>query len=151
MIALTDNIEACLNIRRKVFIEEQGVAVSEEIDELDFPGSPAEHFLVTNEAGEPVGTFRVRREEHPESFGIDGRAVRLQRFCFLKEARMKGFGRDAILFAERYYREKGIAAICLDAQLSASGFYEKLGFHYTSDVFEEAGILHRSMAKSLLG
>lgn len=151
MIALTDNIEACLNIRRKVFIEEQGVAVSEEIDELDFPGSPAEHFLVTNEAGEPVGTFRVRTEEQPEHFGIEGTAVRLQRFCFLKEARGQGFGRETILFAEQYYREKGFDAICLDAQLSASGFYEKQGFRYTSGIFEEAGILHRSMAKRLRG
>ena len=54
--------------------------------------------------------------------------------------------------------EKGIPAIkskmnckkiCLDSQLHAAGFYEKLGFKVTSDEFLEEGVIHVAMELEL--
>jgi predicted GNAT family N-acyltransferase len=42
-------------------------------------------------------------------------------------------------------RQRGIKELCLDAQLSVIGFYEKLGFVAEGGIFPDAGILHRAM------
>ena len=39
--------------------------------------------------------------------------------------------------------------ICLDSQKHAIGFYEKSGFHVTSDEFLEEGVLHVTMELDL--
>jgi predicted GNAT family N-acyltransferase len=46
-------------------------------------------------------------------------------------------------------RQRGYRRAMLDAQLHAEGFYLKLGFTPVGEVFEEAGIMHRKMERSL--
>lgn len=133
-------IADCVGIRREVFVKEQGVPVELEIDGFDEPGSGCLHFLVFD--GErAVGTFRAYFETAD--------TVHLQRFCVLKEARGKGFGRAAFLFAEGFFREKGAKKLTFGAQCTAVGFYEKLGCAVVSDVFTDAGMPHVTMEKVL--
>ena len=140
IVTAQDRIGDCLGIRLKVFVEEQGVDPSLEIDDKDEPESGCEHFLLI-EGGRPIGTFRAYFE--------DERTVHLQRFCLLPEARGYGFGREALRFTEGYYTAKGASKITFGAQVSAIGFYERCGYMVVSGVFDDAGIPHRTMEKRL--
>lgn len=128
-----EELEKCLEVRRKVFIEEKGVPAEIEIDEFDKDFSSCEHFTVY-EGEIAVGAFRIRR--------LDKSTARLQRFCFLSEYRDKGFGKKALAFIEDYCRKEGIKLITADAKFDVSEFYVKCGYSVVSDVFEEAGVPH---------
>ena len=58
-IARTADIAACRALRRRVFIEEQGVSEADEVDDLD---GEAIHLLAVA-AGRPVGTAEGPRRE----------------------------------------------------------------------------------------
>lgn len=127
-------------IRHNVFTIEQNVPVEIEVDEYDTLHSISDHFLVVYHL-QNIGTIRVKKEKD---------TIRLQRFCILKEYRKLGIGRQVISFIEKYYKERNIYRVILDAQYSAYPFYEKCGYHCISKKFMEAGILHIKMAKDLL-
>lgn len=138
-----DRIPDCIEIRRRVFVEEQGVPWELEVDGFDEPDSPCEHFLMLVEEDGltlPIGTFRAYFETDD--------AVHLQRFCILKEYRGRGFGRAAMDFIREYYRDKA-ARITFGAQCTAIPFYEKCGCRCVSDVFLDAGLPHRTMVLEL--
>lgn len=134
-----DRIADCIEIRRRVFVEEQGVPWELEVDGFDEPDSPCEHFLMLD-GDTPFGTFRAYFETED--------TVHLQRFCILKEYRGRGFGRAAMEFIRNYYRDKA-ARITFGAQCTAIPFYEKCGCVCTSDVFLDAGLPHRTMVLEL--
>lgn len=140
IIRANNRIGECIELRKRVFVSEQGVDISLEIDELDEPESGCEHFLMI-EGGVPIGTFRA--------FFEDGETVHLQRLCLLPEARGKGFGSGALRFAEGFFTAKGAEKLTLGAQVRAMGFYEHCGYNVVSDVFDDAGIPHRTMEKKL--
>ena len=56
MIARTDDIAACIAIRREGFIDEQNVPEAEELDDLD---AGAIHILARDVEGEAWGTARL--------------------------------------------------------------------------------------------
>lgn len=140
IIRANGRIADCIEVRRRVFVREQGIDEALEIDERDDPASAAEHFLML-EGGVPVGAFRAYYE--------DETTVHLQRFCILKEYRGKGFGRDALRFIEGYYTAKGARRITFGAQITAIPFYERCGYKCVSGFFDDAGIPHRTMEKEL--
>ena len=140
IIRAQGRIADCIEVRKTVFVEEQGIDVSLEIDGFDDPDSGCEHFLML-EDGRPVGTFRAYFED-PET-------VHLQRFCILREYRGRGYGREALRFAEGYYTAKGAKKLTFGAQQTAIGFYERCGYRVVSDFFEDAGIPHKTMEKAL--
>ena len=45
--------------------------------------------------------------------------------------------------------DDGYESVVLHAQVPVVGFYERLGYEVTSEEFEDAGIPHREMRKSL--
>jgi predicted GNAT family N-acyltransferase len=123
-------------IRRRVFIEEQHVP--EEI-ELDDDDSRAVHVLAL-QGGLSVGCGRMV---------ANGQYVKIGRMAVLREWRGTGIGRALIEFLVTYAQRQGFRHAVLDAQLHAEGFYSKLGFAAIGEVFEEAGIAHRRMERSL--
>ncbi len=136
----TGLLNECLKIRSRVFIEEKGVPKELETDEYDISGGICEHFLIKD--GEKyIGAFRCIR--------LDNGTVKLQRFCFLKEYRGRGFGKKALEIYEKYCAERGVKTVVLDAKFEVHRFYEKCGYEKESDVFEEAGIPHIRMRKEL--
>ncbi len=140
IIPANSRIEDCINIRRRVFVEEQGIDISLEIDDKDRPESGCMHFLLI-EDGSPCGTFRAYYENE--------NIIHLQRFCILPEFRGRGYGRDALKYIEGYYTAKGAELITFGAQITAIPFYEKCGYQCVSDFFDDAGIPHRTMQKRL--
>ncbi len=139
-VKTNEELKYCLEVRRRVFIEEKAVPKEIEIDEFDKDASCCEHFVIF-ENEKAVGTFRVRR--------IDEEKIKLQRFCFLNEYRGKGFGKKALDFIDGYYKKEGLKLITADAKFEVSGFYEKCGYKVVSDVFLEAGIPHVKIEKKI--
>ncbi|RKX55654.1 MAG: N-acetyltransferase [Thermotoga sp.] len=127
-----------LDIRKRVFIEEQGI---EEKDDLDGKDRRSVHLLVLL-GTKPVGTARLRK--------IGDHSLKLERFAVLKEFRGIGIGKNMIYEIEEYARKMNIERLILDAQMYVKGFYEKLGYSVCSKEFYEAGILHVRMIKRLI-
>ena len=133
-------LERCLEIRRRVFIEEKGVSPDIEIDEHDRLGGEYKHFIVSNNEAD-VGTARcVKTSEN---------SVQVQRFCVLAELRGRGFGKAVMELIEDYYKDKGINKIELHAKYSVHKFYEKCGYKKVSDIFVEADVEHIKMEKEI--
>lgn len=133
-------LERTLKIREEVFTIEKGIPKNIDVDEHDKLLGICDHFLIQYNSKD-VGTIRCMRLEN----GI----VRLQRYCFLKEYRKLGLGRETLKYIEKYYKEKGIKEITLDSKYHVVEFYEKCGYDKVSDIFMEAGVEHIKMKKSI--
>ena len=136
-IVVTEDLAACHALRRTVFIEEQNVPEELEIDDLD---EIAIHLLAFLD-DRPVGTARLF---------VKGEVGKIGRVCVLPEARGTGLGAALIRAALDSLRATpGIRQAKLGAQVSAIGFYEKLGFTAQGPIYDDAGIPHRDMVHPL--
>lgn len=124
---------ALIEIRRRVFIEEQ--AVPEHL-ELDGEDADALHWLAL-EHGAPIGTLRLLRDGH------------IGRLAVLAPARGRGVGSALLGAALARARAEDWREVYLHAQLHALGFYENHGFHARGPEFLDAGIVHREMRLTL--
>lgn len=136
----TDMLERCLEIRANVFTFEKGVPKEIEVDQHDRPDQSCDHFLVRY-GNRDVGALRC---PHTTT-----ETIRLQRFCFLKEYRGLGLGKNVMAYLEDFYKSRGFKRIEMDAKYAVSGFYEKCGYEKVSDVFIEADVEHIKMRKHL--
>lgn len=130
-------IEACLEIRRIVFVDEQNVPHEYEIDGLD---DAAYHMLALKD-GQPVGTARALLLD-------DGKAAKIGRVSILKSERGLGIGHMIMKAFEEDPRLASVAFLKLEAQTHALPFYEKLGYEAYSDEFDDCGIPHLRMRKA---
>ncbi|MDO3677238.1 GNAT family N-acetyltransferase [Paenibacillus ehimensis] len=136
-----EQLRSCFAVRIRVFVEEQGVAPEEEMDDYDASPSAARHFLIMN-GNEPAAAARW--------IMYDGKTAKLQRIAVMKPYRGQGIGRQIIQAMEEDVRAQGVPAVILDAQTQAEAFYEKLGYRTISDEpFLDAGIWHVRMRKEL--
>jgi predicted GNAT family N-acyltransferase len=136
-LALTaEAIETCLRLRWTVYVEEQGVRPSEEVDEHD--RTDAVHALALVD-GVPSGTGRFIFEE-------PGRA-KIQRMAVIDDVRGRGIGRALLDFLEAEARTRGARTFTLGAQVRARPFYEKAGYTAVGEVFDDARIPHVRMDK----
>jgi predicted GNAT family N-acyltransferase len=126
-------------IRRRVFIEEQGVP---ELDELDGKDGERTHFLARDAAGRAIGCACLR------PYGAQHKA---ERVAVLPELRGSGLGRDLMEAVESHARAIGARDLVLHAQAAVVAFYEKLGWQSVGPRFFEAGIEHQRMEKRLKG
>ena len=129
----TTDIAACQALRRTVFIEEQGVS---ETDELDGRDAEALHLLAWD-GDAPVGTARLL---------VSGDIGKIGRVCVLPPYRKNGFGTALIGAALDMLRaQPGLTTARLGSQTHAILFYERLGFTAHGPVYDDAGIDHRDM------
>lgn len=136
-IEVTHDIATCQNLRRVVFIEEQGVSQADEVDGLD---DQAVH-LLARDGERPVGTARML---------VKGTVGKIGRVCVLPAVRGTGLGAALILAAlDELRRHPGVTEAYLGSQSHATGFYEKLGFAVEGEEFLDAGIPHRHMRRAL--
>lgn len=137
-----EDIAACLQIRRVVFIHEQGVPESEELDELD---EVCRHFIATHSkqspAREAIGTARIL-------FLEDGTA-KAQRVAVLREHRRGGVGAALMFALEGEAARAGSSTLVLASQVSALPFYQRIGYEAFGELFIDAGIDHRMMKKAV--
>ena len=125
-------------IREEVFVSEQRIPAELEWDAAD---ATARHAVAFNRIGAALATGRL--VEHAAGVGKIGRmAVR-------RAARGSGIGRavlEALLVAAR---ERGDRQALLHAQVGATSFYTEAGFQSRGAEFDEAGIRHVEMVRSL--
>lgn len=129
--------ELAFEIRRKVFVEEQGVPEHLELDEHD---DTAVHFIVLD--GEQVIAAARIREYEPK-------VGKVERVCVLPQYRGKRIGILIMNAIEKFAIEHDFKKLKLNAQSYAIPFYEKLNYIVNSPEFLDAGIPHRSMEKDL--
>jgi predicted GNAT family N-acyltransferase len=144
--ATAADLPAVLALRHEVFVVGQGIAAEIEHDELDAvalhvgawrnpPAGPAGAAPVL------VGTGRLVGE--PPAPGKVGRmAVR-------EAAQGRGIGTAVLRGLERAAIRHGNPEIVLHAQAYAKGFYLRAGYQAQGPEFEEAGIPHVEMRKTL--
>lgn len=125
-------LEDAYAIRRKVFIEEQGVS-----EELELDGSDALclHLLVFKKEI-PIATGRILME---------GNKCVLGRVAVLKAYRKQKYGQLVMKMLIRTSYNMGAGMQYVHAQAHASDFYKKLGFIAYGNPFLEANIYHISM------
>lgn len=142
--------EACMDLRREVFVVEQGVPATLEWDEFDDDASSS-HFAVVHGQGDVLGTVRWIVE--PPGFEAAALALgdlgHLQRLAVRGAWRGRGVGSVLVSAVEAEIRERGLLAVYLAAQATAVPFYERLGYVAYGAAFVEAGLDHRHMLKRL--
>ena len=131
-----EDMEAVLDIRARVFIEEQGVS---EEDERDGQDADAIH-LIAFDGTRAVGTARLL---------LQGDTGKIGRVAVLHDKRGTGLGKALIRAALEVLRAEGLTQAKLGSQTHAIGFYEGLGFVVTGPEFMDAGIPHRDMVLAL--
>ena len=120
-------------VRRRVFIDEQSIPESEEWDDEDLV---AVHVLATLNR-DPVGTGRL------------GPTGKIGRLAVISELRGHGVGNRLLRLLLGEAARRGMLEVFLHAQVHAVPFYEKAGFQAQGGVFDEAGIPHLRMRRSL--
>mmetsp|Transcript_318 Transcript_318/g.335 ORF Transcript_318/g.335 Transcript_318/m.335 type:complete len:229 (+) Transcript_318:3-689(+) len=140
----------CVEIRRKVFIEEQQVPQDREVDGKD---DEAIHIIAYSEDEDgnsvPCGTARLLVDIDAEGSKI----AKIGRVAVLKDYRSKGIGRQIMQYSIQHLKS---VVKCqkakLGAQTYAIPFYESLGFTIIEDVQEyiDGGTIpHRDMEQVL--
>ncbi|MEA3195172.1 MAG: hypothetical protein QOD26_3505 [Betaproteobacteria bacterium] len=121
-------------LRFAIFVGEQNVPAGIELDDMD---EHCLHAVAYDEAGKAIGTGRLL----PEG--------KIGRMAVVKEWRRRGVGADLLEALVAEAGRRGHAEVKLSAQLQAAEFYRNHGFIAEGKVYEEAGILHQAMHKSL--
>ena len=122
-----------LEIRKKVFIEEQNVPLNIEIEHEE----DSKHVICFIDQL-AVGTGRWRKTKN---------GIKLERFAVLTDFRNKGIGKEIVNFILSEISSNN--TIYLHAQEAVVNFYKKLGFKVSGKKFYEADILHSKMIYSL--
>ncbi|WP_371646615.1 GNAT family N-acetyltransferase [Streptomyces sp. NBC_00597] len=144
------DLQACFAVRTEVFVVEQSVPESIEYDAYD---AGAVHVLAEGPDGEPLGTGRLLHG--PAALAKTGDLTgdltvgSLGRLAVSKSARGLGVGVALVRAIEAEAVRLGLAAVDLGAQTHALGFYERLGYAAYGPEFEDAGIPHRAMRRTL--
>ncbi|PRO64788.1 GNAT family N-acetyltransferase [Alkalicoccus urumqiensis] len=132
-----EQLSDCYRVRREVFVGEQGVPASIEVDNLEHE---AVHFVVYDD-GKAIGAARMRLSEN---------TAKAERVCILSQLRGSGAGRKLMRFMEEKASELGAEIMKLNAQTHAAPFYTAVGYSIVSEEpFMDAGIEHVAMEKKL--
>ena len=136
---LSDVYIQSLKIRNTVFVKEQQVPASLEIDKDE---AYAIHFILQldNPDETVVSTLRILPS-------ANGEQALIQRVATLKPYRGQGYARELMVHVLEFLQSQHFKLVELHAQLQAIPFYEKLGFEPFGDTFLDAGIQHVAMKK----
>jgi len=140
-----DELEQALELRRTVFVDEQGVSLSAERDGRDSEGL----HLVALEHGRVVGTCRLMLASAPGGRGSGGLEVRLGRLAVAPAWRRRGIASALLGAAEREARAAGAERIVLHAQTYACRLYAAAGYRRRGSTFMEEGMEHVAMERPL--
>jgi len=124
-------------LRHEVFVLEQAVPPELEQDEYDLGAT----HLVALRGDEVIGTLRIV---------ASGETAKIGRVAVRAAARRSGIGSRLMDRAAAIALDRGFQDIVLHAQLATVEFYRRLGYREQGDVFEEAGIPHLCMRKTLV-
>ncbi|KAK4049615.1 hypothetical protein OIO90_005374 [Microbotryomycetes sp. JL221] len=139
--------ERCWDVRRKVFVDEQGFSLELEIDDLE---DDSDHLLlVQTSSNAPVGTIRYYAPK-----------AKLGRLAVLPQFRTVGAGRMLVEAFERHIRtrqgkggqwakQQGIDKVVVQcsSQHQVEKFYAKLGYIREGEPYDDEGWPHVLLTK----
>jgi len=125
--------QAAASVRSEVFVREQAIPAELEWDDQD----ALSIHCVALAAGEPVATGRLLRDGH------------IGRMAVLAGWRRAGLGGLILERLVDLARERGDPVARLNAQLYVEAFYRRHGFVIEGEAFDDAGIPHIAMRRSL--
>jgi predicted GNAT family N-acyltransferase len=136
--ATSEDLRGALRVREQVFCHEQGVPRELEVDGRD--GTALHLLALEPEVERVIGTLRLL---------LGGGVAKVGRVAVERDWRRRGIASRMLDLALVRARERGCQRARLAAQLDATALYEQAGFTVESDPFEEAGIAHVWMGRSL--
>lgn len=141
VIRTGEDLRDALAVRMRVFVEEQGVPLEEEVDayDLDTLTRGDVVYVLGQLDGVPIATARLLLDTRGEGLPHIGRVA------VLAEHRGHGYGATIMRALHEEARTRGYEGVTLAAQLQAMPFYEHLGYVPRGPVFLDAGIEHRNM------
>jgi YbgC/YbaW family acyl-CoA thioester hydrolase len=125
-------------IRTEVFVEEQKIPADMEWDAADAGGI---HAVAYNRFGRALATGRLLQH-------VPG-VAKIGRMAVGRAVRGSGVGRHVLDALMRAARARGDREAVLHAQSSAANFYARAGFSARGPEFDEAGIPHVEMVRTL--
>ena len=75
--------------------------------------------------------------------------IKLRQIAVAKEKQGKGLGRRLLQEIEEFVRERGFEEIVLHSRVTVVAFYQGLGYENEGEEFEEVGLAHQKMKKTL--
>ncbi|MCF7801198.1 MAG: GNAT family N-acetyltransferase [Candidatus Marinimicrobia bacterium] len=136
IVANQHDLDIAFEIRRRVFVLEQGFELA---DEYDADDARAIHLLV-HKAEQSIATARIIP---------DGEIARIGRVAVLPEYRGAGYGLAITAACEEVAVERGSKIAQLHSQIQVQSFYERAGYKTRGDIFDECGWPHITMEKVL--
>lgn len=137
LMASGADLRGAFDVRRQVFVREQGIS-----EDLVFDSNDRDAMHVVVKEGErAVGTARVRF--------LGNKQAKLERMAVAKAFRHKGIGKGIVAFLDKELREKQMQEIVIHAQEGAVEFYKSCGFEQSGSPFLEANIKHIKMHRRL--
>jgi predicted GNAT family N-acyltransferase len=131
------DLRGAFDVRRQVFVGEQGISEALVFDNND---RDALHVVVRH-GKRAIGTARVRF--------LGNNEAKLERMAVIKDFRHKGVGRGIITFLDAELRDKQVQQVVIHAQEGAVEFYKSCGFKESGSPFWEANIKHIKMHKRI--
>lgn len=132
------NRAAAFYLRTLVFVQEQGISLKAEFDELDVDST---FYVVIYYNNSPVATARYQQD--------DEKTLHPDRLCVDKSMRKQGLGRRLLLELEQIGHKQHCTLSHIHGEKQAIGFYQKLGYKVVSDEFIEDGIICVILEKKL--
>jgi GNAT superfamily N-acetyltransferase len=106
-----------------------------------YPDLPIEAIkLPEDDLGIHLGLFYQNKLATVVSLFEDNNKLQFRKLATDKKYQRLGLGSKIINYVLNYAKEKHIEKVWCNARLSATGFYEKLGFVKTDEVFSKGGI-----------
>ena len=130
----TGRLYEIMKARFNVFVAEQRCFYPD-LDDIDYRSI---HFYIAD--GPLVIAYARLFADGPREWHV-GR--------MLTTRRRLGLGRAVMTAVIEEARQQGAQRLTMEAQTHAIGFYERMGFAVTSEVFEEAGMPHVKMEMQL--
>lgn len=125
-------------VLRKPFEQPRGT----ERDELDLPGSGAEHAVIFNVSGEALAAGRIQLNSPHEA--------QIRYMAVAESQRGQGLGRLIVGRLEEIAQARGAKVVVLNARDEAAGFYLALGYETVGvgpTIF--GGVTHSRMSREL--
>ncbi|SCS51278.1 GNAT family N-acetyltransferase [Staphylococcus caeli] len=130
-------LEDAYQIRKSVFVQEQGVPLENEIDQFE---SIATHVIGYDQSNTPFATGRFRPLD---------KGIKIERIAIIASHRKLGYGKLLMNYLEEVAKSHGHTNLKLNAQCQAQAFYASLGYTTEGDVFMEENIEHIVMIKNI--
>ena len=97
--------------------------------------------------------FGIFEDNHPIACMIlvpqDDDKLKMRQVCVAKANQGSGLGKNLLLAAEAFAKEQGFSQLYCHARETAYNFYRNSGYIQLGEKFEEVGIPHYFMLKSL--